>query len=82
MTNCLFVTLGRYILLIKNAIEQISSPTNAYGRSVVKIWTKSDISQDKDALPFYTGFQFPIILMYAINIDSVPTRLYTCNIAP
>ena len=82
MTNCLFVTLERYVLLIKNAIEPITSPTNAYGRSVVKIGTKTNISQDKDALPFYTGFQFPIILMYAINIDSVTTRLYTCNITP
>ena len=73
MTNCLFVTLERHVLLIKNAIEPISSPTNAYGRSVVKIWMKSNISQDKDALPFYTGFQFPIILMYAINTDSSPS---------
>ena len=78
MTNCLFVTstLERHVLLIKNAIEPISSPSNAYGRSVVKTLMKSrNISQDKDTLLFYTGFQFPIILMYAINIDSVTTRL-------
>ena len=82
MTNGLFVTLERHVLLIKNAIELISSPTNAYGRSIIKIWTKSNISQDKDdALPFYTGYQFPMILLYTINIDCVTTRLYTCNIA-
>ena len=62
MTKCLFVRLERHCLLIKNTVEPMGSPTNAYGRCVVKIGAKIEISQDEDALPFYTGFQFCIIL--------------------
>ena len=54
MTKCLFVTLERHVLLIKNAIKQTSSPVNAHGRCMVGIWAENNISQDEDALPLYT----------------------------
>ena len=54
MAKCLFVKLERHVSMIKNAIKQISSAINAYGRCVVEIWAKKNISQDEDALPLYT----------------------------
>jgi hypothetical protein len=62
MTKCLFVTLERHVLLIKNANLTDHFYQSSYGRCFVRIRAKNDISQDKDALPFYTEFQFPIIV--------------------